>query len=45
MKKISSLYSEKIRSLHYSEIQSMKLSLKKYERDFPSLSNLVQKIK
>lgn len=32
MKKIHPLYSEKIRNLHYDHIQSMRLSLKKYER-------------
>lgn len=45
MKKVSTLASEKIRSFHLSEIQSMKLSLKKYERDFPGFSNLIQKIR
>jgi hypothetical protein len=45
MKKIPSLSAEKARNKHYNEIQTMKLSLKKFEREIYNLGSLIDKIK
>lgn len=45
LKKIPILSSEKLRHMHYNQIQTMKLQLNKCEREISSLLNLIVSIK